>query len=54
MGKLLGIVSGVFDWFNSLDGETQDLIVTIALMAGGLYVAVSAFNAVKLAVKGWG
>lgn len=54
MGKLLGIVTGVFDWFNSLDGETQDLIVTIALVAGGLYVAVSAFNAVKLAVQGLG
>ena len=54
MGKLIGIVSSVFDWFNSLDEGTQDLIVTVGLVAGGLYVAVSGFNAVKTAVEGLG
>ena len=50
MGKLLGIVTGVFDWFNSLDEGTQQLIITIGLAVAGLYVGVTAFNAVRLAV----
>lgn len=50
MGKLLGVVTGVFDWFNSLDQSTQDVIITVALLAAGLYVGVTAFNAVRTAV----
>lgn len=51
MGKLVGIVTTVFDWFNSLDESTQDLIVTVGLVAAGLYVGVAAFNAVRTAAK---
>lgn len=50
MSQLIGYVSAAFDWFNSLDQGTQDLIVTIGLAAAGLYVGVSAFNAVRLSV----
>lgn len=50
MGQLVGIVTSVFDWFNSLDEGTQDLIVKIGLVAAGLYVGVAAFNAVRVAV----
>ena len=50
MSQLIGYVSAAFGWFNSLDQGTQDLIVTIGLVAAGLYVGVSAFNAVRLAV----
>ena len=50
LGKLIGIVSSVFDWFNSLDQGTQDLIITVGLVAGGLYVAITAFNAARVAV----
>ena len=50
MSQLIGYVSAAFGWFNSLDQGTQDLIVTIGLVAAGLYVGVSAFNAVRLSV----
>lgn len=50
MGKVIGIVSSVFDWFNSLDEGTQDLIVTVGLVVAGLYVGVTAFTAVRTAV----
>lgn len=50
MSQLIGYVSAAFGWFNSLDQGTQDLIVTIGLVAAGLYVGVAAFNAVRLSV----
>lgn len=50
MGKLIGIVTSVFDWFNSLDQGTQDLIVTVGLVVAGLYVGITALTAVRTAV----
>lgn len=54
MGQLLGVVSGVFDWFNSLDAETQQLVITIGLVAAGLYVGVTAMAAMRTAVQALG
>lgn len=51
MEQLVGVVASVFGWFNQLDPQTQDLIVKLGLLAGGLYVGVSAFNAISDAVK---
>lgn len=50
MGALLDIVGGLFEWFGNLDEGTQQLIITVGLVAGGLYAAVSAAAAMKTAV----
>lgn len=54
LSKVAAVVSDVFGWFNSLDSGTQDLIVTIGLVAAGIYVAVSAFTAMRAAVTALG
>ena len=54
LSKVASVVSDVFGWFNSLDSGTQDLIVTIGLVAAGIYVAVSAFTAMRAVVTALG
>lgn len=47
---LTGMISGLFDWFNGLNEQQQQFIVIVGLAAGGAYVAVSAFIALRTAV----
>lgn len=54
LSKVAGVVADVFGWFNSLDDGTKDLVVTIGLVGAGLYVAASAFVAVRTAVTALG
>lgn len=51
MSQLIGVVSDIFGWFNSLDQDTQQLIITVGAFAGGLYVVVSAASSVKSAIE---
>lgn len=49
LSKVADVVAAMFGWFNSLDDGTKDLIVTLGLAAGALYVAGTAFNALRVA-----
>lgn len=48
---LVGGISDVFDWFNSLAPAQQQIIVGAGLLVGALYVGVTAFNALSVAVS---
>ena len=54
VSQLVGVLSEVFGWFDRLNPAQQQVIVTAGLLAGALYVGVSAFNAVKAAVMALG
>lgn len=46
MEQLVGVLSGVAEWFSSLDEDTQTWIVRIGLLGGGLVLATRAVNGI--------
>lgn len=54
MGQLVGVVSGLFEWFNALDPAQQKFLTTTVMIAGAVVVGTSAFNALTQAVIGLG
>lgn len=54
MEQLVGVVAAVFGWFSKLDPATQQTIVIMGLVAGAVFVGVTAFNALAVAVSALG
>ncbi len=54
LSKVVSVIGAVMDWFNGLDSSTQNVIITVGLVAAGLYVAVTAINAVSVAASSLG
>lgn len=54
MHVLVGVVSSIFDAFNRLSPAQQQFLITAGLIAGAVYVGVSAFIALRTAVAALG
>jgi hypothetical protein len=54
LSKLVGVVSSVFNWFESLNGAQQKIIIGVGLAAAAVYVGVAAFNALSVATAALG
>lgn len=54
MKEIIGVVSGVFTWFNNLTDAQRQLVIGLGLVAGGLYIGVAAFEAVGAAAAALG
>lgn len=52
--QLLGVVGGAFEWFGNLSEGSQKLLITLGLLAGGLYVTVAGVNAMRAALISMG
>ena len=54
MEELVGVLSGVAEWFTSLDEGTQQWIIRIGMLGGGLVLATRAVNGIVGPLKSLG
>ena len=54
MSELVGVVSGVLEWFSSLDEGTQQWIVRLAMLGGGVVLATRAITGIVGPIKNVG